>query len=598
MPSSISDLFEIPVIYYIDLEQNGNFVLFSSNATGIYHLYTMPIKPDSKPNQITSGNDAVKSGFLSPQGDRLVYLQDKDGNELYHLFLMSKEGGDAQRITESPLRTWGVKWHPNGKEVTRIFVSKKSCGLQTFNLETAEKFILREQAAPILRFDYSHDGKWLAYSMLGGGKNPRNQQILIINIYDPTETIVYSMKNGSKERLPSWSPDDKKLAFVSDVRGRNQVVIKEFQGEDQIFQDLAEGEEVAKLEWQEINWGPKSDKVYYIVSKHGRTAVYEHPLDGEKTKLPFPEGTISSFKMSKDGATLVAIHSSISSPPGVYMHKVGSVSLDLLTPRDYKVDLATLAQLKSVWYKSFDGLKIHGWYLPSGSGTPPYPAVLWIHGGPWWQTVDAWSPNLQSISRSGFAVFAPNYRGSIGYGADFRNKDLSDPGGGDLEDVVYGAKWLRGQTEIDGSRISIMGGSYGGYMTLMALTKKPEVFSAGVALVPVVDWLEMYELNDSAFRRFTEELFEGSPAEKEALYRDRSPTTHVAQIKAPVMIIAGRQDSRCPIQPIEKFLKKLKDKGHPHDFYAQKDEGHRFARVKAHIREITAAIEYLSRILG
>jgi len=96
-------------------------------------------------------------------------------------------------------------------------------------------------------------------------------------------------------------------------------------------------------------------------------------------------------------------------------------------------------------------------------------------------------------TRARFAVLAPNFRGSTGYGAEFRNMDLSDAGGGDLEDVVYGAKWLARKPEIDGSKIAIMGGSYGGFMTLIALTKKPEVFAAGVAYVPVTDWLEMYD---------------------------------------------------------------------------------------------------------
>jgi dipeptidyl aminopeptidase/acylaminoacyl peptidase len=205
---------------------------------------------------------------------------------------------------------------------------------------------------------------------------------------------------------------------------------------------------------------------------------------------------------------------------------------------------------------------------------------------------------MQSISQSGFAVMAPNFRGSTGYGAEFRNKDLSDPGGGDLDDVVSGAKWLAKQSEVDGSKIAIMGGSYGGFMTLIALTRKPEVFAAGVALVPVVDWLEMYGLSDAIFRAFMDELFEGSPEKKRELYRDKSPITHISKIKAPVLIIAGRNDSRCPIQPIEKFVKKLKEMKHPHQFRVQEKEGHGFIRVEDSIKEATTAIEYLRKTLN
>lgn len=596
MPISIPDLFKIPVIYHMDLARSGELILYSSNVTGIPHLYVLPAKPGLEPTQITSGDDAVMFGFLRPQGDRLVYLQDKDGNELHHLYLTSIEGGAAERVTEIPHRTWGVDWHPAGKEVARGCITMRSSLLQTFDLETEERLTLVEQPSPILDVRYSHDGKWLACSVLGGGRDPKNRQIQVVNRDDPTEVIVYSLRDGSKEMLPSWSPDDRKLAFLSDVRGRNQVVIQEFQGEDRVFLSLGEEEEIAE---HEVGWAPRGDKVYYIVSKHSRTSLHGHPLEGEREDaLPFPKGTVLTFKLSEDGKTLVAVHSSLSSPPGIYVHRVGSASAALITPRDYGVDLSELSRPRSVWYESFDGLEIHGWYLPAGSGKAPHPAIVWPHGGPWWQTFDAWSPYLQSISQSGFAVLAPNFRGSTGYGAGFRNMDVSDPGGGDLEDVVHGAKWLREQAEIDGSKIAIMGGSYGGFMTLIALTKRPDVFSAGVAVVPVADWMEMYELSDSAFRNFMHELFGGPPTEKEELYRDRSPITHVARIRAPVLIIHGRRDSRCPIKPVERFVERLREMGHPHDLRVREREGHGFARVKANVEELTVAVEYLRKTLG
>ena len=594
MPISIENLFKIPLIYSIDLATDGRVVLYSSNTTGLPHLYILQTEPGSKPIQITSGNDPVMFGFLSRSGDRIVYLQDKDGNELHHLFLTSKEGKKSQQITKNPYRTFGGGWHPYREEVARSFVAKESCGLEICNLETGENFMLREQKAPFFGAEYSHDGKWIACTEWGGGKDPKNQQVVVVNRNDPNDIVNYNFKDGSKEMLPSWSPDDRKLAFLSDVKGKNQVVIQDFQGEEHLFLDLKEGEEAYE---QEIGWAPTGDKVYHIVSKHSRTSLYEHPLDGEKTPLPFPKGTILLFKISKDGKKVVALHSSMSTPYSIYLHETDSDFVTPLTSKEYEVNLSELAKPKSVRYESSDGLKIHAWFLPAGYGTPPYAAVVWPHGGPWWQTYDTWSPYLQSISQSGFAVLAPNFRGSTGYGAEFRNMDLSDAGGGDLEDVVSGTKWLTKQSEIDNSKIAIMGGSYGGFMTLIALTKKPEVFAAGVAVVPVTDWLEMYELSDAAFRKFMEELFEGPPEKREKLYRESSPITYIPQIKAPVLISCGRHDSRCPIQPIEKFVKKLKEMHHPHDFRVEEKEGHGFARVEANIREVRTAVEYLKKCL-
>jgi dipeptidyl aminopeptidase/acylaminoacyl peptidase len=595
MPISIPDLFSIPLMYWMDMALDGKTMLYSSNATGIPHLYVSETKPRSRPKQITSGNDPVVIASLSPAGDRVVYLQDKDGNELHHLFMVSARGGKPRQITRDPHRTWDVRWQPKGKEVARSYSAKDLACLEICNLKTEECFTLKEQKTPFFIADYSHDGKWVACTEYGGGKDPKNMQVIVINRNDPTDTINYKFKEGSKEFYPSWSHDDKKLAFLSNVKGKNQVVIQDFKGTKRLFLPLKEGEEAADA--QGPCWASTSDKVYYAVVKQSRTRIYEHPLNKEKTALPFPEGTILVYRVSRDGKTIIALRSALSSPHTIYLNKIGSKTVEPLTSQKYKVNLAKLAKPRSVWHKSFDGLKIHSWYLPAGYGKAPYPAVVWPHGGPWWQTYDKWDPYLQSISQSGFAVLAPNFRGSTGYGAEFRNMDLSDPGGGDLEDVVSGAKWLAKQPDIDKSKIAIMGGSYGGFMTLIALTRKPEVFAAGAAIAPVADWQEMYELSDTEFRKFMEELFEGTPEKKGKLYRDRSPITHISQIKAPVLVNCGRNDSRCPMQPVEKFVKKLEKMGHPHTFEVEEKEGHGAIRVEAIIKEITTAVEYLKKTM-
>jgi len=595
MPISIPDLFSIPLIYWIDIAPDGKTMIYTSNATGIPHLYFSETKSGSKPKQITSGNDPVMTASLSPTGDRIVYLQDQDGNELHHLFMISTKGGKPRQISHDPRRTWDARWHPKGREVARSYSAKDACCLEIFNLKSGENFVLKEQKIPFFIADYSHDGKWIACTEYGGGKDPKNMQVIVVNRKDPADTINYKFKDGSKEFFPSWSHDDKKLAFLSDAKGKNQVVIQDFKGTNRLFLPLKEGEEVADM--QGPCWASTSDRVCYAVAKHSRTRIYEHPFNKAKTALPFREGTILLYRVSKDGQTIIALHSSLSSPYTIYLNKIGSKTVEPLTAQKYKVNLAKLAKPRSVWYKSFDGLRIHAWHLPAGRGKAPYPAVVWPHGGPWWQTYDMWGAYLQSVSQSGFAILAPNFRGSTGYGAEFRNMDLSDLGGGDLEDVVSGARWLAKQPEIDKSKIAIMGGSYGGFMTLIALTRKPEVFAAGAAMVPVTDWQEMYELSDAEYRKFMEELFEGTPKKKGKLYRDRSPITHISQIKAPVLISCGRNDSRCPIQPVEKFVRKLEKMHHPHDFKVEEKEGHLGGRVDALIREVTTAVEYLRKTM-
>jgi dipeptidyl aminopeptidase/acylaminoacyl peptidase len=457
--------------------------------------------------------------------------------------------------------------------------------------------MLKDQTPPIGNVRYSHDGKWIACDAQASAKS---EQILVVNRKDPAEMIIHSMKENSLDNSPSWSPDDKKLAFVSDANGTRQVVIQDFQREDRIFLKLDTNEEV--MPYRQVVWSPKGDKVYYIVSKHSRATVHGHSIDGKKEKaLPFPEGTIESIRISKD-SRIVALHSSMNSPPGLYLHEIGSGTSVLITPIKHDFELAKLARPQSVWFKSFDGRGIHGWYLPAASGTTPHPAVVYVHGGPWAQVFDSWldADMMHCFSQSGFAVLAPNSRGSTGYGAFFEKMDIGDCGGGDLEDVVFGAEWLRKHAGIDGSRIAVVGHSYGGYMALIALTKKPEVFAAGVSLSPVTDWLESYELEDAAFRINDEMLWGGPIPEKLELLKERSPMTHISNIRAPVMIMAGKEDARCPIQPVEKFVQRLKKMNHLHEFILEEKAGHvsSFFNWEEKIAIVDRIINYLKKVFA
>ena len=588
---------------YYDVDENCKSILYSSNSSGIPQLYLISSEVGSKPRQITNGTDPVIFSYISPKGDKLIYPRDKDGDEMDQIFFFSVKSGDRKQLTDKPYRTLGLGWHPNGKEVSRIIVTKKGYVLESINVESGETFVLKEPSLLIDAIHYSHDGKWIACNAY---PSFTNTQIYIINRNDPEDIIIYNIKDDSRESLPSWSPDDKMVAFRSEATGRGRIVIQEFQGEDQFILDINEDEEVISSSTLFLSntpvWNPKSDTVYYIVNKHGRNTLHAHPLTGEKEPaLLFPEGVVAMPKVSKDGRFIVAAHSSMTSPDGIYIHEFGSEMVVSLTPREFNIDLSLLNKPQSIWYKSFDARSIHSWYISAVDNTKPYPAVIRVHGGPWAQFSDGWLASVLSncLSQNGIASFLPNFRGSTGYGSEFQNLDIGDPGGGDLEDIIYGADWLRTKSEIDKTKIGIMGASYGGFMTLIALTKKPDAFITGVSSVPVIDWGEMYSLSDHVFQQFIKNLIGGTPEQKKDLYLDRSPITHISNIKAPVMIMASKNDSRCPIEPIEKFIKKLKEKNHPHEFILEEKAGHISALFnwEESIPLFTKIVDFLKRNL-
>lgn len=491
---------------------------------------------------------------------------------------------------------WGLfDWSPDGREVTRSVAMKKHCGLETVNMVTGESFMLKEPTPLIGTVLYSHDGKYLACDATTA---PRGREILVIKRDDPSDTIVYSIKKNSFDESPCFSPDCNKLAFASDASGVRRIVIQDFQGESRQLLELARGEEV--YGWPV--WGPKSDRVFYISSKHSRTVAREHKVDHKRGEdLPFPTGTIESLRILPDGS-VAALHSSMISPPAILLLRRRSKSAVALTPQDYGFDPAGLTRPESAWYESSDGLRIHAWYLPAASESASCPAVVWVHGGPAWQIYDRWADALifHALSLSGFAVIAPNSRGSTGYGAEFMTSNIGDLGGGDLDDVVCAGEWLRRTKNIQDSRIAVGGASYGGYLTLMALTARPSAFAAGVSFVPITDWLASIKLSDAAFASAIEELWGGRVASKEEIMRERSPITHISRIKAPVLIKAGETDARCPIQPVMSFVKRLKEMGHPHEFILEEKEGHMSSMCdwRASAREVRSIISFLERSLA
>ncbi|MHA2280684.1 MAG: S9 family peptidase [Promethearchaeota archaeon] len=590
---------KVPIIMDYDIDKNFKTLLFNSNISGLPLIYSVPVDLSQEPKQINSGKEPVMIARIAPKGNNLIYFQDEAGNEIFQLYLLPTKGGKPKRLTDTDQRTFTIDWHPRGKEIARSYVSMIAPGIEIINLETGEGQPLKEPSPLAVDLHYSPNGKWIALTNM---KGYTNSEVMIINRKDPSDSIVYNKSNKSMEGGPAWSPDDKKLAYLSDSSGWRKVVIQEFQGEEQVILDLEKDEEVL-AGFDAVVWNPNSDTVYYLVSKYGRTTMHSHRISGNRSPpLPFPQGTLLSPKIRKDGKFLTVLHSSMVSPFGVYLHEIGTNYISPLTSRNFEIDLSHLKEPRSVWYESFDGRKIHSWYMPGIDAKPPYPGAVHPHGGPWAQLDDSWSSgiNFHLGSLNGLGVLGPNFRGSTGYGKEFQFLDIRDPGGGDLEDIVYGAEWLKQQPEIDNNKIGIFGGSYGGFMTLIALTKKPAVFSAGIAMVPVADWIEDYKLADAVFKLFDTTLFGGPQRGKyKELYMDRSPITHIKNIKAPVLIMAGKTDTRCPWPPIEKFIDKLKEMNHPHEVAIEEKAGHISASLNHSeiIPIVSQMIEFLNKTL-
>jgi dipeptidyl aminopeptidase/acylaminoacyl peptidase len=234
-----------------------------------------------------------------------------------------------------------------------------------------------------------------------------------------------------------------------------------------------------------------------------------------------------------------------------------------------------------VSYPSFDGKKIHALVLKprvQRLGSPP-PAIVYVHGGPNGQVTMSFRTIFHVLTEAGFVVIAPNYRGSTGYGKPFEDANNKDWGGGDLKDLTAAVKFFAGRGDIDPKRVGITGGSYGGYMTLTALSRTPDVWKAGVELYGMPDLVMDYLLSKSRFADWYETEM-GNLKTHAALYRERSPLPYLDDIKAPLLIFQGAQDTNVPKAESDLLVAVLRELKKDYQYIVYPDEGHGFTRRK------------------
>jgi dipeptidyl aminopeptidase/acylaminoacyl peptidase len=247
-----------------------------------------------------------------------------------------------------------------------------------------------------------------------------------------------------------------------------------------------------------------------------------------------------------------------------------------------------------VTYKSFDGSVISAFvWVPFNlkrDGTAA--AVVMPHGGPTLQTTDAFNGRAELLASRGFVVIAPNVRGSTGYGTEFQEANIKDLGGADLKDEIAGVDFLKATGFVD----AIWGGSYGGFMTLMAIGKNPEMWSAAVDEFGILTWFTMLEHGDPGLQEYEKGLL-GDPAKDHAVYEASSPLKYIRNEKAPLLVLQGLNDIRVPKEEAEQVVSILKAEGRTVDAVFYPDEGHGFVKREHQLDELTRSVAWLQKYL-
>jgi dipeptidyl aminopeptidase/acylaminoacyl peptidase len=238
---------------------------------------------------------------------------------------------------------------------------------------------------------------------------------------------------------------------------------------------------------------------------------------------------------------------------------------------------------------------VHGFYVTPDDSGGPFPVLMFVHGGPTWLDMDRWQPEVQAYVDAGFAVGMVNYRGSIGYGREWRDVLIGNIGGPELEDVNAGLRDLVERGIADPARAVVAGHSWGGYVTLLELGKHPDLWICGVAGVPVGDYEHGYDELSPLLQAYDRALLGGhEPKDLPELMRDRNAINFADDVRAPVFLLIGRNDSRCPYGQAMRYVERLQERGHPHEVYVF-ETGHGSFEVAERIRQVRAILEFLAR---
>jgi dipeptidyl aminopeptidase/acylaminoacyl peptidase len=266
------------------------------------------------------------------------------------------------------------------------------------------------------------------------------------------------------------------------------------------------------------------------------------------------------------------------------------------------IDAADLVQAKVIRYKSFDGTVIPAiyWLPHQASAEHKVPAMVWVHGGPGGQTRQNYRPLIQYMINQGYAVLAVNNRGSSGYGKTFYQMDDKNHGEKDLQDCVEGKNWLSTQAEIDARKIGIIGGSYGGYMTMAALTYTPEEFDVGVNLYGVTNWIRTLKSIPPYWESFRTSLYQelGDPFSEDSVRLKRiSPLFHTDKVTKPLMVLQGAKDPRVLQVESDEIVAGVRKNGVPVEYVLFEDEGHGFIKKENQIEAYSKVIKFLDTYL-
>ena len=572
-------------------------LLVSSDESGIFNVYEIDIASGEKTQKTFSEKESFFAIDYLPATNHILYSADKGGNEINHIYLMNEDGKISDLTPGENEKASFAGWSKDKKSMYYISNKRnpKFFDFYKMKVDTWKSEMLYQNDNGINISDMSEDESWFSFSQT---ITTSENKLFLTNRIDKS-TIELSAVPGSYSSS-GFSNDNKYFFFITDV-----------------------GEEFSYLVKYEIETGKKEvlfqtnwDVMYSYLSENEKYRVIAVNEDGKNTlfiknlvhnsDVFFPEiidGDIKGVRISKSEKKIRLTLGTSKSPNNIYVYDMDSKKLKKLTETlNPEINANDLVEAEVVRYPSFDGLEIPAIYYKPLDATKrnKVPALVWVHGGPGGQSRTGYSSFIQYLVNHGYAILAVNNRGSSGYGKTFYKMDDLNHGDKDLKDCIWGKKWLQNQDYIDVEKIGIIGGSYGGYITMAAMTFTPDEFKVGVNIFGVTNWLRTLKSIPPYWESFRNALYKemGDPttADSVRLY-EISPVFHSDKVKNPVMVLQGANDPRVLKIESDEIVAGIEANGITVEYVVFDDEGHGFRKKENEIEAYGKVLSFLETYL-
>jgi dipeptidyl aminopeptidase/acylaminoacyl peptidase len=590
---SVAQFYENNDYFGASFSHDHTRVLVSSNRSGVFNAWAFPVAGGEPEQLTTSTTDAIFAASFFPADDRLLYASDRGGNELSHVYVRAPDGTVTDLTPGENLNASFAGW---ADDDASFFVQSNERNPQLFDV-----------------YEYATDGyaRTMIYrndeGFMPGPISPDKRYIALVRPYTTSNTDIFlhdrqagttvnlTAHEGDVANAPAdFTPDGTALLFTTDADGEYSA-LKRY--------DLATGEVTTLLApgYEVLGGGYSRSGNYLVVATNEeaqfQVRVYHAGTMDEVRLAGMPTGLVTGFSISRDDGYVGFYNSDGSAPEDLWAGPMDGTPTRLTNALSADIRREDLVTPEHVRFASYDGTSIPGLlYKPHQvSRAAPAPALVIVHGGPGGQAMVGYSPLKQALVNHGYVLFDINNRGSSGYGKTFYKMDDRQHGEADLGDVVASKEMLAATGYVDTTRIGIIGGSYGGYMVLAALTLAPDEFAVGVDLFGISNWLRTLTSIPPWWEAFRQALYQemGDPATDSVRLHRISPLFNAGNIRAPLMVLQGANDPRVLQVESDEIVAAARANGVPVEYIVFPDEGHGFVKKDNEIRGYAAILAFL-----